>query len=59
MYILLCKLCMNVNDNVGTEEEHLYILTNILEPGHCKQGLIKFLLSLFSAIHKYFYYIFY
>ena len=59
MYILLCKLFMNVNDNMGTEEEHLYILINILEPGRCKQGLIKFLLSLFSVIHKYFYYIFY
>ena len=39
---------MNVNDNMGTEEEHLYILINILEPEHCKQGFIMFLLSLFS-----------
>jgi hypothetical protein len=43
---------MNVNDNMGTEEEHLYVLINILEPVHCKQGLIKFLVSLFSVIHK-------
>jgi len=50
---------MNVNDNMGTEDEHLYILINILEPGHCKQGLTKFLLSLFSVIHKYFHYICY
>jgi hypothetical protein len=50
---------MNVNENMGTEEERLYILINILEPVHCKQGWIKFLLFLFSVIHKYFYYIFY
>jgi len=59
MYILLCKLCVNVNDNMGMEVEHLYILINLLEPEHCKQGLKKFLLSLFSVIHKYFYYICY
>jgi len=59
MYILLCKLCMNVNDNMGTEEEHLYVLINTLEPGRCKQGFIKFLPSLFSVFHKYFHYICY